>query len=188
LWNYIAWLTDWLTNPDNTENLLLILLIIGTVLTPIVIYAHQRSKIPKLRFDGFIKVDSPDRRLGSHDIKGITGFFVKVKNANRRSEGKAEECQGYITIGTRTYRTVWQYDWAGSPIGQEELILLFYMDNNNKEVNFVNYARSKVVELSKPYNECFNDNISIRLECSSGSCPKPLTKSIKHVIDNATNG
>jgi len=75
---------------------------------------------------------------------------------------------------------------AGTPIGQEELLLLFYIDNNNnKTVNFVNYQHSKVVELSKPYDECVNDNISIRLECSSGSCPKPLTKSIKQILDRA---
>ena len=35
------WLTNWLIDPNNTEYLLLILLIIGTVLTPIIIYAHQ---------------------------------------------------------------------------------------------------------------------------------------------------
>ena len=99
-------LTNWLIDPNNTEYLLLILLIIGTVLTPIAIYAYQRSKIPKLKFDGFVKVDSPDSRLGDQDFKGITGYFGKVKNANRRSEGKVEGCQGFITIGARTYRSV----------------------------------------------------------------------------------
>jgi hypothetical protein len=188
IYDYIGRLTNWITDPRNTEYVLLILLIIGTVLTPIIIYTHQRSKIPKLKFDGFVKVASPDRRLGDKDIKGITGYFLKVKNANRRSEGKVD-CQGFIIVGIRTYRTVWHYDYAETPIGQEELLLLFYMNNNDKTVNFANYHRySKVIELSKPYDKCANDNISIRLECSSGSCPKPLTKSIKNIIDKATTG
>jgi hypothetical protein len=160
-------------------------LIIGTVATPIIIYAHQRSKIPKLKFNGFVKVDSPDSRLGDKDIKGITGYFVKVKNAKRRSEGKAEGCQGFITIRARIYRSVWAYDWAGTPIGKKELLLLFYINNNDNTVNFANRQHSKIIELSKPYNECFNDIISVRLECESGSIPRPLTKSIRHIIEKS---
>jgi hypothetical protein len=49
-------------------------------------------------------------------------------NTNRRSKGKADECQGFITVGDRTYRTVWEHGYAGTPIGREALLLVLNID------------------------------------------------------------
>jgi hypothetical protein len=122
MWDYISWLTNWLSDPNNTENLLLIFLIIGTVLTPIIIYNLDRGRIPKLKFSRFIKVNSSEWGL-LFAGQNRTGFFIKVVNTNRRSEGKADECQGFVTVGNKTYRTVWEYGYAGTSIGRKHYCL-----------------------------------------------------------------
>jgi hypothetical protein len=81
-------------------------------LQQLIIYGLERGRILKLKFNGFVKIDSPDSRLGTIDLAGISGFFVKVVNVNRRSEGESGTCQGFVTVSNRTYRTVWEYDWS----------------------------------------------------------------------------
>jgi hypothetical protein len=100
-------IVEWYTINVNTEYLLLFFLIIATILTPAVIYAHQRSKIPRLKFDGIIKVDSPDSRLGSIDNQGVSGFFVKVVNVNRRSEGESGASDFVLSPNRRCNYQVW---------------------------------------------------------------------------------
>ena len=179
-------IVEWYTIYVNTEYLLLFFLIVATILTPAVIYAHQRSKIPRLELDGFVKIDSPDSRLGSIDNQGASGFFVKVVNVNRRSEGESGTCQGFVTVGNRPYRTVWEYDWNGYSISKEALLFVFGVDDNSKTVYFANSSKGqKVMELSKPYDDSINDDITITLQSEKGRCPKPLTKNVKNIIDTA---
>jgi hypothetical protein len=118
--------------------------------------------------------------------KDLTRFFVKITNANRRSEGKAQECVGLVSIDNKTYRSVWQYDYAADTFGEEALLLVFYIDKNCNTVNFVNYQQSRQIIESKPHDECIKNSITIRLECSRGLCPKPLTEKIKNIINEAT--
>jgi hypothetical protein len=179
-------IVEWYTIYVNTEYLLLFFLIVATILTPAVIYAHQRSKIPRLKLDGFVKIDSPDSRPGSIDNQGVSGFFVKVVNVNRRSEGESGTCQGFVTVGNRPYRTVWEYDWNGYSISKEALLFVFGVDDNSKTVYFANSSKGqKVMELAKPYDDSINDNITITLQCEKGRCPKPLIKNVKNIIDTA---
>ncbi len=151
---------------------------------PVFIYLHKRLKIPKLRFDGFFKSDSSE--LGTTGPKDLIRFFIKVINANRRSEGNAELCQGFITVGNKTYRTVWEYDYAGNSFGKEALLQVFHIDKNRNTINFINYQQSHQIIESKSYGERVHDSITIRLECSRGQCPKPLTENIQNIINTAT--
>jgi hypothetical protein len=118
----LAEFSDWFI--DNIENWLLFLLIIATVLTPAVIYVHQRSKIPRLKFGEFIKVDRS--YIVDSERVDVTKFFIKVINKNKRSEGNAEECYGFITLRSNPVRTVWEeFDYAGTSFGKEALLLVF---------------------------------------------------------------
>jgi hypothetical protein len=176
-------IVDWFI--VNIEYLIPLFTIIGGSL-PVLIYVHKRTLIPRLKFDGFVKIDSPDSRLGSIDNQGVSGFFVKVVNVNRRSEGESGTCQGFVTVVNRTYRTVWEYDWNGHSFSKEALLFVFGADDNSKTVYFANSSKGqKVMELAKPYNDSINDNITITLQCEKGRCPKPLTKNVKSIIDTA---
>jgi hypothetical protein len=42
---------------SDLPNVLLLLLILATVVGPVLIYLHKRSKIPRLAFDGYFKTD-----------------------------------------------------------------------------------------------------------------------------------
>jgi hypothetical protein len=65
------------------------------------VYLFERLRIPKLRFGGFLKIDSPEVGITSGS-KDLTRFFVRITNVNRRSEGNAELCIGFIIIGNKT--------------------------------------------------------------------------------------
>ena len=126
------------------------------------------------------------QRLEPSGSKYLTRFFVKITNVNDRSEGRAELCIGFITLGNKTYRTVWEYDYAGNSFGKEALLQVFYIDENRSTINFINYQQSQQIIESKPYNECIHNTVTIRLECTRGRCPKPLTEGIQNIINTET--
>ena len=86
-------------------------------------------------------------------------------NTNRKGEGKSEDCLGFVTLGNETYRTLWKNDYVGETFAKEESLLVFYLDNNDKMVKFVDYHKSKNIE-SKPIDEFIHNSITIRVECS----------------------
>jgi hypothetical protein len=65
-------------------------------LSSVFIYIHQRSKIPKLSFDGYFKKEQAF--LTSHMSSKITTYYVRIENVNPKSEGEILSCAGSLTI------------------------------------------------------------------------------------------
>jgi hypothetical protein len=177
LWDSIGWFIS------NIGYIISLAIIIAT-LGPMFIYIHKRLTIPKLKFGGFFRRDSSE--VATTEPKDLTRFFIKIINVNRRSEGNAELCIGLITLGNKTYRTVWEYDYAANSFGKEALLQVFYIDKNRNTINFINYQQSQQIIESKSYGECVHSSITIRLECSRGGCPKSLTENIQSIINTET--
>jgi hypothetical protein len=77
----------------------------------------------------------------------MTRFFVRIKNVNKRSEGKAHLCLGFVTLDKRTYRAEWQDGYAGNTFGQEALLHVFYIDKDPNTINFIHtVGAAKTVE------------------------------------------
>jgi len=192
LWDLLGWVTSntssdlrdflgWVMS--NTASLLLLFLIIATVLTPMIIYILERRRIPKLQFAGFFRSDGSE--VGTTGVKDITRFFVKVINVNKRSEGKTKECMGFVSLDNKTYRSDWQDGYAGNTFGKEALLQVFFLNKKSNTINFSHTIGAGKTEESKSYDECIHNNISIRLECERGQCPKPLTERTENIINNA---
>jgi hypothetical protein len=120
---------------QDLSNILLLLLILATVVGPVLIYLLNRSKIPKLAFDKYFKKDSLE--VVTTGTLNSTTFFIKIINVNKRSEGKVEGCTGFISIGDKTYRTGWQDGYEVGTFGKEAFLSLFYIDNDQNTINFV---------------------------------------------------
>ena len=140
------------------------------------VYILGRLRIPKLRFDGFFKSDSSE--IGTSGQIDMRKFFIKVMNVNRRSEGKAKLCMGFITIDNKTYEMLWEDDYRGNTFGKEALLQVFYLDRNRNTINFITYQKQQETIIPKSYDECIHNN--------RGQCPKPLTERIENIINHAT--
>ena len=180
MWDFVGWFIA------NIGNWLLLFLSIATILTPMIIYLLERSRTPKLKFKGFLKLDNPEG-INTKTQGDGTGYFIEIINSNKRSEGNADLCRGFITLGNRTHTTLWEYGHAGNTFARKALLFLFYVEKNDKTIEFVNWQQSRQNIESKPYDERIHDSITIGIECSRGHCPKPLTENIQNIINSATD-
>ncbi len=63
-------------------------------------------KIPKLEFDEFFKNDA-SIATNTGVYNRIT-YFVKIMNTNRKSEGRAGSCTGFVSVSGKSYKTIWK--------------------------------------------------------------------------------
>ena len=61
----------------------------------IIVYILTRRKIPKLEFGEFSKEEH--QVVTTIGLSNRITFFVKAKNVNDKSEGKAKSCTGFIS-------------------------------------------------------------------------------------------
>jgi hypothetical protein len=162
----------------NLASILLLLLIVATVTTPLLIYHFERRRVPKLVFE------KPYRKYRESQTNNMV-FFIRIRNANKHSEGRAEFCSGLIeVIGTsiKNMPTIWIEN------SQEDFNFADYADlrlftvKEGEEINF--YNKQRYLD-AKPYSVYIHKEIKINLETQRGRCPAPLTDRIEDIINNA---
>lgn len=89
---------------------------------------HQRSKIPKLSFDGYFKKEQAF--LTSHMSSKITTYYVRIENVNPKSEGEILSCAGSLTIN----ETAWISDGRDHNFVMEAWLKLFDIDSKNNTI------------------------------------------------------
>jgi hypothetical protein len=153
-------------------------------LSSVFIYIHQRSKIPKLSFDGYFKKEQAF--LTSHISSKITTYYVRIENVNPKSEGEILSCAGSLTVNDTEYKTAWISDERDHNFVREAWLKLFDVDSKNDTIGFFDTpVETEARHKPTSYGRRIGDNITIQLEAARVRCPEPHNENIEYIIKNA---
>jgi hypothetical protein len=165
-----------LLRPEVADRILLIVLILATVVTPLLLYWLDRRKLPKLVFE-----------RPYHKYKDLTGnitYVIRVKNSNKNSEGRVENCSGLVEIrGTdiKNKLSLWNDNNDVDIMFADYADLRLFTTKGTEEIFFYN-AKSGYLNL-RPYQEYIHKEITIRVETQRGLPPIPLTERIENIMN-----
>jgi hypothetical protein len=150
---------------------------------------EEREKIPVLTFDGLFKSeDNPIVVNGSREV-GQTTFFIRVENTNKRSEGRAESCSGFLEVlGTniKNAPTVWADNEVRYFSFSRYADLRLFTLIERETISFPSAKSERgFAETRKSYTEYVNKDLKVELECVRGRCPTPYTKKIDDIVKQA---
>ncbi|HET7147177.1 MAG TPA: hypothetical protein VFI73_01645 [Candidatus Nitrosopolaris sp.] len=154
-------------------------------MTSVFFYVRGRSRVPKLSFDGYFKIDK--QFITGGVPSKLTIYCVRIEDMNMKSEGRIRSCAGSLTVNGNVYKTVWlsnesrHYDFV-----KEALLKMFEVDWSSNTIGFFNTSQETNAEPAlAPYAETIHSNIIIGLESSRGHCPESTTVSIEDIINQA---
>jgi hypothetical protein len=163
------------------QNLLLIILIIVSIVMPLLVYYFERSKIPKLVFDGVWK---------KNVYVGI-GYYVKVKT--KKGEGRTQGVQGFVGIKDKQDLNISSWHFSknkDAEITTHDYLVLFntFDHNGNKIITFPNPEYSPTAPFENNlYNEYKDNDLIVRIEATRGRISKRMfMKKIDDIVNQAT--
>jgi len=169
--------------PNNTAGIIISAVGGAIGLTSLFIYLHQRSKIPKISFDGYFKKEQAF--LTSNVSTKATTYYVRIEK-NPKGEGEIESCAGSLNVNNSIYRTVWISGKRHDNFVKEAWLKLFYVDMIDDTIGFFNTAEESNAKRSPASKgRRIGDNITMKLEAARGRCPQPHTENIEYIIKNA---
>src|SRR5438309_719656 len=123
---------------------------------------HQRSKIPRLSFNGYFKREQAFV-TGQVSTK-VTTYYVRIENINPKGEGQIERCAGTLIAKNNEYKTVWISDKRHHNFVKEAWLKLFDVDMNDDTIGFFDTrVESNVKRSPASKGRRIGDNITMQV-------------------------
>jgi hypothetical protein len=127
----------------------------------------------------------PTLEFGEITVNNEPAYFIAVK---KKGPTIARKCEGWLKVRNDNIPGVWALNEVRViDIADEMPLRLFRVENENSIVLSSAHVTQGRADNPVPYGEYIDIEITIKIGAEYGRAPKPIRRTIREIIDSATN-